>query len=93
MTISNQNYGLGLGNLTNLDKSKPGEVSQQGAFTVVDLSKTDTSAYANLDEAGCENLAVTGFTFYGLKGWRYRLIKRLALFLKREGKAWWIKKK
>lgn len=71
------NVGLGLENVTNLDKEKPGMVYQREAFTVV----FDKSSLC-IDIDHCAHLKVEGFTFYRLGKWRYGFIKWLVIHLK-----------
>ena len=69
-------YGLGLSNVTNLNKAKPATLSQQGAFTVVS-PKGSMSMAKTLDVN--ENLVITGFCFIGIRRhWKYRLIMWLS---------------
>ena len=77
------NYGLGISNVTNLDKDREAMLSQQGAFTVVSPEEQGNM----IEVFGNENLHITGFIFIGVnRKWKYRLLMWLALKFAGEGK-------
>jgi len=80
-----ENYGLGLFNLTSLDKQEPGVVKQKGAFTIVDASGPNPNSGLRVQQATAnENILITGFTMYGIKRrWAYRFLRWLAAKLTR----------
>ncbi|MFH1486700.1 MAG: hypothetical protein ABIH46_11570 [Chloroflexota bacterium] len=71
-------YGLGIENVTNLDKSKPAVISQLDAFTVVlAIEKGGTCVETDVLMTS-DNLHITGFTMMLCKPWKYRILKWLA---------------
>jgi len=76
-------YGLGLENLTSLDKSKKGIVSQKGAFTIVQIPSVGikNDYLVEKETFGCADIVVTGFHMKFLTKWKFRLLKWLAMRL------------